>query len=50
MILENTLATTISLLAIVLLVSFLARDYIQIVLDCTGGLLDVVILFMFPAM
>lgn len=46
---KQTILTTILLLATILAVSVLLEDYIQYVLDFTGGIFGSVILFFIPA-
>lgn len=49
-ILETTLIATLIILAVILVISFFAQNFIQIVLDFTGGIFGVAILFIIPAL
>jgi hypothetical protein len=47
---RTTVFTTSMILAIVLIISFAMRDYIQVALNFTGGILGCLIMFVLPSM
>ena len=46
---ETTLITTVILLSLVLVVSLVAQNYIQYVLDFTGGICGILVLIILPS-